>query len=81
MPGLMDTVLNVGMNDEVAQALASKAGERFAWDSYRRFLGMFGILVLGMASSVFEQELELVEVHACQCNHSEQDCVTASHFH
>nr|WDE94729.1 pyruvate phosphate dikinase 2 [Ulva prolifera] len=64
MPGLMDTVLNVGMNDEVVQALASKAGERFAWDSYRRFLGMFGILVLGMASSVFEQELELVEEQA-----------------
>nr|CAB3465285.1 unnamed protein product [Digitaria exilis] len=42
MPGMMDTVLNLGLNDEVAAGLAAKSGERFAYDSYRRFLDMFG---------------------------------------
>ncbi|KAJ0035108.1 hypothetical protein Pint_24979 [Pistacia integerrima] len=47
MPGMMDTVLNLGLNDEVAAALAEKSGERFAYDSYRRFLDMFGdVLIL-----------------------------------
>lgn len=45
MPGMMDTVLNLGLNDEVAAALAEKSGERFAYDSYRRFLDMFGDVV------------------------------------
>ncbi|MFA6618046.1 MAG: pyruvate, phosphate dikinase [Candidatus Neomarinimicrobiota bacterium] len=49
MPGMMDTVLNLGMNDEVVEGLAKKSGnERFAWDSYRRFVQMFGDVVLGM---------------------------------
>lgn len=42
MPGMMDTVLNLGLNDEVVVGLAAKSGERFAYDSYRRFLDMFG---------------------------------------
>ncbi|KAG5544778.1 hypothetical protein RHGRI_017279 [Rhododendron griersonianum] len=42
MPGMMDTVLNLGLNDEVVAGLAAKSGERFAYDSYRRFLDMFG---------------------------------------
>jgi len=49
MPGMMDTVLNLGMNDEVVAGLAAKSGnERFAWDSYRRFVQMFGDVVLGL---------------------------------
>ncbi|SNR33643.1 pyruvate, phosphate dikinase [Lutibacter flavus] len=49
MPGMMDTVLNLGLNDEVVEGLAIKSGnERFAWDSYRRFIQMYGDVVLGM---------------------------------
>ena len=49
MPGMMDTVLNLGMNDHVVEALARKSGNpRFAWDSYRRFVQMYGDVVLGM---------------------------------
>ncbi len=49
MPGMMDTVLNLGMNDEAVAAIAKKTGnERFAWDSYRRFVQMYGDVVLGM---------------------------------
>ncbi len=49
MPGMMDTVLNLGMNDATVDALAEKSGNpRFAWDSYRRFVQMYGDVVLGM---------------------------------
>ncbi len=49
MPGMMDTVLNLGLNDDTVKGLAKKTGnERFAWDSYRRFVQMFGDVVLGM---------------------------------
>jgi pyruvate,orthophosphate dikinase len=49
MPGMMDTVLNLGLNDQTVVALAKKSGnERFAWDSYRRFMQMYGGVVLGM---------------------------------
>ena len=49
MPGMMDTVLNLGLNDEVVAGLANRTGnERFAWDSYRRFIQMYGDVVLGM---------------------------------
>jgi pyruvate, orthophosphate dikinase len=49
MPGMMDTVLNLGMNDKVVDGLAKKSGnERFAWDSYRRFVQMYGDVVLGL---------------------------------
>lgn len=49
MPGMMDTVLNLGMNDEAVETLALKSGNpRFAWDSYRRFIQMYGDVVLGM---------------------------------
>ncbi|NNC34912.1 MAG: pyruvate, phosphate dikinase [Croceitalea sp.] len=51
MPGMMDTVLNLGLNDEVVKGLAAKTNnERFAWDSYRRFIQMYGGVVLGMKS-------------------------------
>ncbi len=54
MPGMMDTVLNLGLNDETVEALALRSGRpRFAWDSYRRFLQMFGDVVLQIHSSRF----------------------------
>lgn len=58
MPGMMDTVLNLGLNDEVVMGLAAKSGERFAFDSYRRFLDMFGDVVMGIPHSAFEEKLE-----------------------
>ena len=49
MPGMMDTILNLGLNDEVVEGLIRKTGNaRFAWDSYRRFVQMYGDVVLGM---------------------------------
>jgi len=49
MPGMMDTILNLGMNDEVVETVAEKSGNpRFAWDSYRRFLQMYGDVVMGV---------------------------------
>ena len=49
MPGMMDTILNLGLNDEVVEGLTRKTGNaRFAWDSYRRFVQMYGDVVLGM---------------------------------
>jgi pyruvate,orthophosphate dikinase len=49
MPGMMDTILNLGLNDEAVLGLARKAGnERFAWDSYRRFVQMYGDVVMGL---------------------------------
>ena len=59
MPGMMDTVLNLGLNDETVEGLARKSGdERFAFDSYRRFLQMYGDVVLGVAHYRFEDILE-----------------------
>jgi pyruvate, orthophosphate dikinase len=59
MPGMMDTVLNLGLNDETVQALASESGdERFAYDSYRRFIQMFGNVVMGVDHDHFEEVLE-----------------------
>src|SRR5512136_1782772 len=49
MPGMMDTILNLGLNDVTVQGLIAKTGnERFAWDSYRRFVQMYGDVVLGL---------------------------------
>jgi pyruvate,orthophosphate dikinase len=59
MPGMMDTVLNLGLNDETVGALAEAAGPRFAWDSYRRFIQMYGNVVLGVEHHEFEAILEL----------------------
>jgi len=59
MPGMMDTVLNLGLNDETVEALAKESGdERFAFDSYRRFIQMFGDVVLGVEHHAFEDILE-----------------------
>ncbi len=59
MPGMMDTVLNIGLSDASVSGLASQAGdERFAWDSYRRLIQMFGKTVLGVDGELFEEALE-----------------------
>ncbi|KAI8558340.1 hypothetical protein RHMOL_Rhmol04G0083800 [Rhododendron molle] len=58
MPGMMDTVVNLGLNDEAVAGLAAKSGERFAYDSYRRFRDMFGDVVMGIPHSLFEEKIE-----------------------
>ncbi|MDG9717033.1 pyruvate, phosphate dikinase [Streptomyces sp. DH24] len=59
MPGMMDTVLNIGLSDKSVQGLARQAGDdRFAWDSYRRLIQMFGKTVLGVDGDLFEEALE-----------------------
>ncbi|MEV4677629.1 MULTISPECIES: pyruvate, phosphate dikinase [Actinomadura] len=59
MPGMMETVLNVGLNDESVHGLAAQAGdERFAWDSYRRLIQMFGKTVLDIDGDLFEEAIE-----------------------
>ncbi|MCM2419279.1 MULTISPECIES: pyruvate, phosphate dikinase [unclassified Streptomyces] len=62
MPGMMDTVLNIGMSDASVAGLAAQAGdERFAWDSYRRLLQMFGKTVMGVDGELFEEALEEIK--------------------
>ena len=60
MPGMMDTVLNLGLNDESVQGLIAQTGnERFAWDSYRRFIQMFSNVVLGVDGDEFENAINI----------------------
>jgi len=62
MPGMMDTVLNLGLNDATVEALAATSGDaRFAWDSYRRFIQMYGDVVLGIDHGLFEEALEIAK--------------------
>ena len=59
MPGMMETVLNIGLNDESVKGLAAQSGnERFAWDSYRRLIQMFGKTVLGIDGDLFEDAID-----------------------
>ncbi|MBM9402150.1 pyruvate, phosphate dikinase [Gluconacetobacter azotocaptans] len=59
MPGMMDTVLNLGLNDSTVEGLAASSGDpRFAWDSYRRFIQMYGSVVLGVSHHRFEDLIE-----------------------
>src|ERR1700712_4511096 len=59
MPGMMDTVLNLGLNDQTVEALARKSGDkRFAYDSYRRFITMYSDVVLGIGHHHFEEILD-----------------------
>jgi pyruvate,orthophosphate dikinase len=62
MPGMMDTILNLGLNDVTVEALAKSGGARFAWDCYRRFVGMYGEVVLGVvaASEHDEEPFDLI---------------------
>ena len=77
MPGMMDTVLNLGLNDDVAEGLAAKAGEKFAFDSYRRFLDMYGDVVMGIEHHLFEHQIDSLkkEVGVAQDNE-----LTAEHL-
>ena len=61
MPGMMDTVLNAGLNDEIVKSVAAKHGERFALDIYRRLLDMFADVVLNVDHSKFEAEIAAVK--------------------
>jgi pyruvate,orthophosphate dikinase len=65
MPGMMDTVLNLGLNDRSVKGLAAVTGnERFAFDSYRRFISMYGRIVLGIDGEHFEHPLEAAKAAA-----------------
>jgi len=62
MPGMMDTVLNLGLNDTTVEGLAKVSGDaRFAWDSYRRFIQMYADVVLGLDHYLFEEALEILK--------------------
>ncbi len=62
MPGMMDTVLNLGLNDATVEGLAARSGdERFAWDSYRRFIQMYADVVLELDHGAFEEALEIAK--------------------
>jgi pyruvate,orthophosphate dikinase len=62
MPGMMDTVLNLGLNDQTVQGLAAASGDaRFAWDSYRRFIQMYADVVLELDHGAFEEALEIAK--------------------
>ncbi len=77
MPGMMDTVLNLGLNDESVEGLAHVTGnERFAYDSYRRFIAMYGRIVLGVPGEVFEHPLEAAKEAAGTTNDADLDADT-----
>ena len=62
MPGMMDTVLNLGLNDATVEGLAATSGDaRFAWDSYRRFIQMYADVVMGLDHAAFEEALEIAK--------------------
>ncbi len=78
MPGMMDTVLNLGLNDETAKGLAKQSGdERFAYDSYRRFIQMYGQVVLGAEHHSFE---EILELHKSDLNLESDTQLKAAHW-
>jgi len=62
MPGMMDTILNLGINDQVVEAMIKKTkNDRFAWDTYRRFIQMFGNVVMDVEHHAFEEELHRIK--------------------
>ena len=72
MPGMMDTILNLGLNDETVEGLAKRSGDRrFAYDSYRRFIQMYADVVMGVDHGVFEDILENFKNLACFSNDTE----------
>jgi pyruvate,orthophosphate dikinase len=78
MPGMMDTVLNLGLNDETVEGLARHSGDqRFAYDSYRRFIQMFGDVVMGVEHHSFE---EILELHKDDAGHSLDTELTAEQW-
>ena len=60
MPGMMDTILNLGLNEEIVEAMAKK-NERFAYDSYRRFIQMFSDVVMEIPKNLFEAEIDKIK--------------------
>lgn len=75
MPGMMDTVLNLGLNDKTVEGLAKRSGdERFAWDSYRRFIQMYSNVVLNLEHHDFE---DILEQHKRDVDVSEDTAITA----
>src|SRR5919205_1918915 len=65
MPGMMDTVLNLGLNDETVKGLATQTNnERFAWDAYRRFVQMFGRIVLGVSGEKLDHTFDSAKSRA-----------------
>ncbi len=78
MPGMMDTVLNLGLNDETVLGLARASGDqRFAWDSYRRFIQMYGSVVLGVDHHRFEEIIESAKIDA---GVTEDTALTPAHW-
>src|SRR5579875_2819215 len=76
MPGMMDTVLNLGLNDTTVEGLTHDADDaRFAWDSYRRFIQMYGSVVLGVAHHRFE---EIIEQAKLELGHTEDTQLSAA---
>src|ERR1700742_5200311 len=76
MPGMMDTVLNLGLNDQTIEGLAKLSGDRrFAFDSYRRFIQMYSNVVLGLEHSLFE---EILDDHKDRLDVSVDTALTAS---
>jgi pyruvate, orthophosphate dikinase len=74
MPGMMDTVLNLGLNDATVDGLANDSGDpRFAWDSYRRFIQMYGSVVLGVDHHRFEEIIEHVKLDKGAVDDTELD--------
>ena len=74
MPGMMDTVLNLGLNDKSVVGLAAVTGdERFAYDSYRRFIAMYGRIVMGVDGHLFEHPLESAKLKAGTTNDADLD--------
>ena len=79
MPGMMDTVLNLGLNDATVEGLGAAAGDsRFAWDSYRRFIQMYGSVVLGVDHHRFE---EIIEHTKLETGLTEDTALTADDWH
>jgi len=75
MPGMMDTVLNLGLNDETVRGLARLSGdERFAWDSYRRFIQMYADIVLGLGHHHFEDILVALKGPGADGTLTAEDC-------
>ncbi|MCA4918595.1 MAG: pyruvate, phosphate dikinase [Roseomonas sp.] len=79
MPGMMDTVLNLGLNDQTVEGLVTASGDaRFAWDSYRRFIQMYGSVVLDVDHHRFEEIIEHVKLDTGKNEDTE---LTASEWH
>ncbi|MCA3323311.1 MAG: pyruvate, phosphate dikinase [Roseomonas sp.] len=79
MPGMMDTVLNLGLNDQTVEGLVAASGDaRFAWDSYRRFIQMYGSVVLGVDHHRFEEIIEHVKLDTGKNEDTE---LTAAEWH